>query len=332
MDQGGKEAFGTCLLIYGGDQNICSGHYFLLVVPHQRPSHQPFGLISVPIGKGCSARPTEFQVNDEYATAIYVYFEARSDDVVGVIVSAHQDRVNDCAPLPSQLTRKRSDSSSNLAGSTAKMAKITASAQTAHNAGNIQGLWDAFLQLQALADTDDEQVEAAQQKVTHLQQQLDAQTEVQAAEKKKFNKKLSKALKLATIAQEKTSAAESKVRALQKEVAKSKSKAPSTPLASDTARQATFYAAHAAHVEDLKASTNQILAQQEQNNAFALRALHYTTSVLKGTPPVTLEQKLSKWKGMVDQELISQELFAELQRKEVDEFLNADKSDNVTTK
>ena len=329
MDQGGKEAFGTCLLIYGGDQNICSGHYFLLVVPHQRPSHQPFGLISVPIGKGCSARPTKFQVNDEYANVIYVYFEARRDDVVGVIVSAHQDRVNDCAPLHSQLTRKRSDSSSNLAGSTAKMAKITASAQTAHKAGNIQGLWDAFEQLQALADTDDEQVEAAQQKVTHLQQQLDAQTEVQAAEKKKFNKKLSKALKLATNAQEKTSAAESKVRALQKQFAKSKSKAPSTPLASDTAGQATFYAAH---LEDLKASTNQILAQQEQNNAFALRALHYTTSVLKGTPPVTLEQKLSKWKGMVDKELITQDLFAELQRKEVDEFLNADKPDNVTTK
>ena len=75
------------------------------------------------------------------------------------------------------------------------MAKTTASAlaQTAHEAGNIQGLWVAFLQLQALADQDDEQVEAAQQKVTHLQQKLAAQTEVQAAEKKELNKKLDKA-------------------------------------------------------------------------------------------------------------------------------------------
>jgi len=102
IDHGGQEAFGTCLLIYGGDLNVCQGHYNLLGVPHERPSHQTFCLVSVPIGNGCSARPTEYLVNQEYANDLYVYFDARHDDVVGVIVAAHYDRVNVCAPPPTQ--------------------------------------------------------------------------------------------------------------------------------------------------------------------------------------------------------------------------------------
>ena len=131
------------------------------------PALRAFSLVSVPIGSGCSARPTDYQVTAPRSMrASFKFTRTSTPDTTPLVFH-----------LETQTQIERTmNNASNPTGSSAKMTgqnhrlELCLGSNSAHCTCRIGGLLVYVLLQLALADRDqdDEQVEAAQQVVTHL--------------------------------------------------------------------------------------------------------------------------------------------------------------------